>query len=280
MNIVVGVDGSETSLVALRWAAYEARRRIATLLIVACYEVPVYGSPEGAVYPMQVDEETFKAAAVKVIGRATEVAVDIDPKLTIEGAAIMSPPAAGIAEAAHDDDEIVVGASGHTGFLEGVLGSVATAVVHRSHVPVIVVPANPVVEIGPSMGKIVVGIDGSVQSLEALQWAYGEAELAYAELTAVHAWKAPHSDSDPATILDSSLQSLGPRLAAGTVTVHRKVVERAAKDALLDESNDADLLAVGSHGHGALRSTLLGSVSGSLAQHAKCPVAIIRPRQN
>jgi nucleotide-binding universal stress UspA family protein len=265
--------------VALRWAAYEARRRIATLRIVSCYEVPVYGSPEGAVYPMQVDEETFKAAAVKVIGRATEVAVDIDPKLMIEGAAIMSPPAAGIAEAAHDGDELVVGASGHTGFLEGVLGSVATAVVHRSHVPVIVVPANPVVEIGPSMGKIVVGIDGSVQSLEALQWAYGEAELAYAELTAVHAWKAPHSDSDPATLLDTSLQSLGPRLAAGTVTVHRKVVEQAAKDALLDESNDADLLAVGSHGHGALRSTLLGSVSRSLAQHAKCPVAIIRPRQ-
>ena len=279
MKIVVGVDGSETSLVGLRWAAYEARRRNATLLIVSCYEVPVYGSPEGAVYPMQVDEETFKAAADKVIGRAIELAVDIDPKLMIEGAAIMSPPAAGIAEAARDGDEIVVGASGHTGFLEGVLGSVATAVVHRSHVPVIVVPANPVVEIGPSMGKIVVGIDGSAQSLEALQWAYGEAELAYAELTAVYAWKASQSDPDPNTALDTSLQSLGPRLAVGTVTVHRKVVERAAKDALLDESNDADLLAVGSHGHGALRSTLLGSVSHSVAQHAKCPVAIIRPRQ-
>jgi nucleotide-binding universal stress UspA family protein len=261
----------------MRFAVYEARRRKAGILIVSCYEVPVSGSPEGAVYPMQVDEDVVKSAANKVIGRATELAVEIDPKLVVEGSAILSPPAAGIAEAAHDGDEIVVGASGHTGFLEGVLGSVATAVVHRAHVPVIVVPAKPVVEIGPSMRKLVVGIDGSDLSLEALAWAYEEAELSGAELTAVYAWKAPHPDSDPTEYLEASLQSLGSRLTAGTVAVHHKVAEKPAAEALLDESNDADLLAVGSHGHGALRAALLGSVSHKVAQRAKCPVAIVRP---
>jgi nucleotide-binding universal stress UspA family protein len=53
-------------------------------------------------------------------------------------------------------------------------------------------------------------------------------------------------------------------------------VEKPAKQALLDEAEDANLVAVGSHGHGALRSALLGSVSHSVAQHSKCPVAILR----
>ena len=276
MKIVVGVDGSETSLEALRWAAYEARRRNTTLLIVSCYEVPVYGSPEGGVYPMNVDVDTVKGAADKVIGRATELAVDIDPNLMIEGASIMEPAAAGISQAARDGDEIVVGASGHTGFLEGVLGSVATTVVHRSHVPVIVVPAIPAAEFGPSMRKIVVGLDGSARSIQALEWAYGEAELAGAELTALYAWNDPHSDSDLTVQLNASLESLGSRLTGGTVTVHRKVVKKPAKEALLDESKDADLLAVGSHGHGALRASLLGSVSHGVAQHSRCPVAVVR----
>ena len=256
---------------------FEARRRNATLLIVSCYEMPVYGSPEGAVYPMTVDVETVKTAAEMVVGRATKLVVAIDPELMVEGTAMMGSAAAGIAEAAHDGDEIVVGARGHAGFLEGVLGSVATAVVHRSDVPVIVVPANPFVELRPSMRKVVVGLDGSARAMHALEWAYEEAELAGAELTTVYAWHAAHSDSDPTAHLEASLESLGSRLTEGSVTIHRKVVERSAKKALLEEANDADLVAVGSHGHGALRSALLGSVSQHVAQHARCPVAIIRP---
>jgi nucleotide-binding universal stress UspA family protein len=273
---VVGVDGSEPSLEALRWAVHEARRRNATMLIVSCYEMPVYGSPEGAVYPMNVDVETVKAAADMVVGRATKLVVEIDPQLMVEGTAMMSPAAAGIAETARYGDEIVVGARGHAGFREGVLGSVATAVVHRSHVPVIVVPANPFAELRAAMRKIVVGLDGSARSLHALEWAYEEAELAGAELTTLYAWHGTHPDSDPAAHLEASLQSFGSRLTEGSVTVHRKVVEKPAKQALLDEAEDANLVAVGSHGHGALRSALLGSVSHSVAQHSKCPVAILR----
>ena len=59
-KILVGVDGSDPSIAALRWAAYEARRRSADVLAVSCYSAPVYGSPEGAVYPSHEDLDMFK----------------------------------------------------------------------------------------------------------------------------------------------------------------------------------------------------------------------------
>jgi nucleotide-binding universal stress UspA family protein len=291
-KIVVGVDGSDPSNAALRWAAYEARRRNASVLVVSCYNVPVYGSPEGAVYPTHEDIDMYKDGAASVIGRAIEVVGEIDPQLDVDGLSEMSAAAEAIAEAAHAGDEIVVGATGHGGFMEGLLGSVSMSLVHRSHVPVIVVPAKPVAEIGPGMHKIVVGVDGSPGSLHALEWAYSEALLTGAELTAVHGWIYPYdggrtSVSEPRTQmqldameeLKSSLESLGLRLTSGSVHVHAKLVERSPAEALLEESQDADLVVVGSRGRGALRASLLGSVSRTVAQHTPCPVVIIRQPQ-
>jgi nucleotide-binding universal stress UspA family protein len=292
-RIIVGVDGSAPSIVALRWAAYEARRRKAELVAVSCYSVPVYGSPEGAVYPTPDDIDMFKESAAAIVGRAMEIVADIDPKIVVEGMSAMSPATIGISDAARPGDEIVVGATGHTGVIDGLLGSVALSVVHRSHVPVIVVPAKPAAEIGSSMKKIVVGVDGSTASLQALEWAYNEALVSGAELTAVHGWVYPYSGartsvSEPRTQmqldameeLKASLESLGPRLAGGSLHVHARLVEQPPAEALLEESEDADLLVVGSRGRGAVRSTLLGSVSRTVAQHATCPVAVIRQAES
>ena len=273
---------------ALQWAAYEARRRNAEVLAVSCYSVPVYGSPEGAVYPTPDDIDMFKESAAAIVGRAIETVAEIDPKIVAEGMSAMSPAAIAIAEAARLGDEIVVGATGHGGLIDGLLGSVAMSVVHRSHVPVIVVPAKPAVELGASMKKIVVGVDGSAASLHALEWTYNEALVSGAELTAVHGWVYPYSGprtsvSEPRTQmqldameeLKASLESLGPRLAGGSLHVHARLIEQSPADALLEESADADLVVVGSRGRGVLRS-LLGSVSRTVVQHATCPVAVIR----
>jgi nucleotide-binding universal stress UspA family protein len=274
---------------ALRWAAYEARRRNAEVLLVSCYSVPVYGSPAGAVYPTPDDIDMFKEAASSIVGRAMELVAGIDSKIVVEGSTTMSPAATSIAEIARVGDEIVVGATGHTGVIEGLLGSVAMSVVHRSHVPVIIVPAKPVVDAGSSMKKIVVGVDGSAPSLHALEWAYNEALVSGAELTAVHGWIYPYSGartsvSEPRTQmqldameeLKTSLESLGPRLTGGSLHIHARLVEQSPAEALLEESQDADLLVLGSRGRGAIRSSLLGSVSRTVAQHALCPVAVIR----
>ncbi len=289
MKIVVGVDGSTPSFVALRWAVHEARRRDAEVRVISCYEVPAYGGPNGASYPISIDMELLEGAAAAVVGRAIEVAGEIDPDVVVDGATPQSPPVSGITESAGNDDEIVVGATGHSGLIAGLLGSVATGVAHRAHVPVVVVPAASPSEFGTAMNKIVVGVDGSPESVAALDWAYGEALLSGAELTVVHAWKYPYSltrsssrevlepmEFDAAKELQDSVESLGQRSAGGPVVVHSKLCEEWAVAALLDVGHDADLVVVGSRGRGGFRSRLLGSVSRTLAEHATGPVALIR----
>ena len=288
-RIIVGVDGSTPSIGALRWAAFEASRRNAEVFVVSCYRVPVYGSPEGAVYPTPDDIELFEESAAEIVANAIAIVADIDPNIAADTMTAMAPAAIAIAEAARPGDEIVVGATGHSGGIDGLLGSVAMSVAHRSHVPVIVVPVAPAVEAGSSMKKIVVGVDGSAPSLHALEWAYNEALVSGAELTAVHGWIYPYagertSVSEPRTQmqldameeLKSSLESLGPRLTGGSLHIHARLVEQSPAEALLEESKDADLVVIGSRGRGALRAALLGSVSRTVAQHAACPVAVIR----
>ena len=179
----------------------------------------------------------------------------------------MSSAAVVISESAGARDEIVVGSTGHGASRLGMLGSVSMSVTHRSHVPVIVVPDKPHVAPGPAMRKIIVGLDGSKESLHALEWAYNEASLCGAELTAVHAWIYPYGNQfeprtlmqlDAAAELKTSLDSLGPRLTDGSVHVHSHLAEKSPAEALLDEAR-LDLI-VGSHGRDSLLP-LLGSVS-------------------
>ncbi|MEP7047055.1 MAG: universal stress protein [Ilumatobacteraceae bacterium] len=274
-RIIVGVDGSEPSQQALRWAAHEAGRRNASVLAVSCFGVPVMGSPEGAVYASQDYVEGAETAAKAIVADAAQQVAAIDPKITVEGITSMEPAAVVISDAARDGDEIVVGASGHGGFLNG-LGSVATGVAHRSHVPVVVVPANPPVAIGTTIRAIIVGVDGSSESIAALAWAHDTAQLCGAQLTAVYAWTEPNNETDSAAELGSALASFGSGASGGSVDVRSLVVEQPADEALVDAAKDADLVVVGSHGRGALRSALLGSVSHKVAHGATCPVAIIR----
>lgn len=288
-RIIVGVDGSDASIEAVRWATYEAGRRDVPMLIVSCYSVPIYGIQEAGTHQTCEDVAMYQHGAATIVHRATELVSEIDPDVVVDVMTTLSAAAVAISEAARAGDEIVVGATGHSGFVDGVLGSVATSVVQRSHVPVIVVPAKPVAEAGVTMRKIVIGLDGSAASIAALDWAYEQALLTGAELTAVHGWIYPYPhlrtvissarsqmQLDAMEELKTSLQSLGVLLSSGPVHVHPRLVEKSAVDALLDEADDADLLVIGSGGRGALRSSLLGSVSHSVAQHANCPVVIIR----
>lgn len=289
MKIIVGADGSEPSFEALRWAVHEARRCGAEVRVVSCYTIPGYGGLDGAIHPNSEDVATLEEGAAAVIGRAMKMVTEMDPKLVVDGATSCATPVMGITAEALAGDEIVVGATGHSGLIGGLLGSVATGVTHRAHVPVIVVPAKSSVEFGASMKKIVVGVDGSPESLVALDWAYNAAFLSGATLSVVHAWLYPYpvSESSPREVrrpmefdaqheLEMSLESLGPRRSAGPVVVDSKLCEESAADALLREGDDADLVVVGCRGRGGLRARLLGSVSRTLVQHATCPVAVVR----
>ncbi len=139
------------------------------------------------------------------------------------------------------------------------------------------------------MNTIVVGIDGSDASKAALEWALAEADLRGDSVRAVHAWAMPYVaygypgwTVDPEDFHAAAQATLDQTVAAavgeenGDVEVESKLVEGLTAETLLAEAADADLLVVGSRGHGGFAGLLLGSVSHQCAQHAGCPVVIIR----
>ena len=139
---------------------------------------------------------------------------------------------------------------------------------------------------------IVVGVDGSNGSSEALRWAIAEARLRGVPVRAVHAWSYsqplvpslvgyPYSAESFRNAMDDRWQA-ERRLERATSElgedheIERVVVEGSAAQALIDAVGKADVLVVGSRGHGSFTNVLLGSVSQQCAQHAPCPVVIVR----
>lgn len=146
---------------------------------------------------------------------------------------------------------------------------------------------------------VVVGVDGSAGSNEALRWALAEARLRKARLRPLHSWIYVHAlvpalvgypytpgSTEPAladaaadaqqgaeTILEKAMAELG---SADDIEVERVIVQGQAAQALINAVSEHDLLVVGSRGHGGFANLLLGSVSQQCAQHAPCPVVIVR----
>jgi nucleotide-binding universal stress UspA family protein len=142
------------------------------------------------------------------------------------------------------------------------------------------------------MGVIVVGVDHSAGAKAALRYALEEARLRQATLRVVHAWQfgyigAPGLEGllpavggelkdfrqGAAAALDETLREV---VADAAVTIERRVGQGSPAAVLVEESRGADMLVVGSRGHGGFAQLLLGSVSQQCAQHAFCPVVIVR----
>jgi nucleotide-binding universal stress UspA family protein len=138
---------------------------------------------------------------------------------------------------------------------------------------------------------IVVGVDGSAASLEALRWAARQARLTGAPLLALTAWAFPEHPTPFGIVPDiplppDELDQVRARLeettravvGADDVVVRSTVVPGDAATVLLRAAEDAQLLVVGSRGRGTFAGVLLGSVSAHVAHHAPCPVVVVRPR--
>lgn len=133
--------------------------------------------------------------------------------------------------------------------------------------------------------RIVVGVDGSAPSKAALAWAVRQAALTGAVVEAVIAWEQPDAyglgpslgadlkNVAAAVAADAIAEVTGP---GGPVKIRSKVEKGHAARVLIDASAGADLLVVGSRGHGGFVGALLGSVSQHCTQHAACPVVVIR----
>lgn len=141
------------------------------------------------------------------------------------------------------------------------------------------------------MDIIVVGVDGSTGSTEAIRWAVAEAHLRSAKLRAVAAWEFPFTsagfgdsiammpieqlEADAKRMLDSALSTAIADVAV-LAAVDRAVICGHATSVLRTESKDATMIVVGARGHGGFVGMLLGSTSDQLVKHASCPVVVVR----
>lgn len=148
-------------------------------------------------------------------------------------------------------------------------------------------------------GVIVVGVDGSNASSEALRWGAEEARLRSARLIAVHAWSfvPPQPIGDPGMLAmpagdlpgqltaesDAARMALDGAVAEAlgsehVIEVERRLVEGDAGDALVAASAEAELVVVGSHGRTGLKAAILGSVSRHVVDHAACAVVVVKAK--
>ncbi|MDK1345149.1 universal stress protein [Streptomyces sp. 378] len=285
--VVVGVDGSESSLAAVEVAAGEASMRGLGLRVVHAFVWPGLHAPLGS-SPLGPVEGEMHRLVERTMAESVARARAVAPEVDVSHAVIGGEPLGVLAAESRAAALVVVGSRGLGTFNSLLLGSVAVHLAAHGHCPVMVVRGRP----GPT-GPVLLAVDGSPAGEGAVDFAFTEASLRGADLLALHAWgtwteRAYHGPGDsPAVLYDvDRLGDEEERLLAEAlsghlprypdVTVRRCLVQDRARPALIEASESAQLVVVGARGRGGFAGLLLGSVSQALLHHAHCPVAVVR----
>ncbi|MEV6239139.1 universal stress protein [Lentzea sp. NPDC051838] len=281
-TVVVGFDGSDLARRAVLWGAEEASRCGATLQVVQAVRAPLpepVFTPMSAPIPEFVTEETMTRAAEDHLAELSAEIKQGWPDLQVGTAVRLGRPVDVLAE--EDGELLVLGSSGRTGIAEMFLGSTASGLVSIGGRPIVVTRS------GPLDGRVVLGVDGSATSADAIEYAFAFAARHGRELLAIYAWndvgwaELPEQDFDHirvdlAKLLD---EQLAPhRARRPDVHVAQEVAFDAPARALLQAAEGAALVVVGSHGRGVVKRAILGSVSHAVLHHAPCPVAVVHRR--
>lgn len=283
-TVVVGVDGSEAALRAVRLAAAEAARRRQALRVVHGFVWPLLRVPVGPA-PDAPAGAGLRAQADQLVAQAVAEAEAAAPGVPVTGAVIDGQAATVLLREACAATLVVLGDRGLGGFASLLLGSVAAQVAAYAPCPVLVARGAQRDE-----GPVVVGVDGSALSRAAVEFAAEEAAAYGAPLLAVHAYRHPVSTGpgdmqplvhDPDVLRDEEELVLAESLAGiaeryPQVPVRKAVRRARPAAAVVEASRSARLLVVGTRGHGGFASLLLGSVSHAALHHADCPVAVVR----
>lgn len=285
--VVVGVDGSPSSDLALDWAVQECTRRSLPLHILHALDDGHPITSAGMAYAigsLRQNADRVRTSAVTHAHRA-------NPNLAISwGDPPFGPafgPAAVLVKASEAADTVVVGASerGAGGLL---LRSISVQVASHAHAPVVVVHDSPAAVGAP----VVVGVDGLALSKNAIAYAFAQASARGVGLTVVHGWWLEYvegtSDSDvwsvdwqefaevEQALVTESLADLRKRYPE--VEVRRHSVRGLPVEALVRQSESSCLVVVGTRGRSGFSDLLLGSVSQGVMHRAHCPVAIVHGR--
>ena len=286
-TVVVGVDGSTSALRAVRWGAAEAARRQAALRLVAAFGWMVHHLPAR---PRIEDDyrDTLLARTREQLAEAGRVAGREGAGIEIETQLIEGSPIQVLGSEADRAQLMVLGDRGLTQ-VEGMLvGSVAIGLAAHAECPVVIVRGD---ERDPSEAAslpVLVGVDGSSTSDAAIGFAFEAAAARKVSLVALHTWSDMMFDPSLAGVVAdwdvverAERRDLSERVGAWTEKFPDTSVELIVRrdqpaHSLLAQAAEAQLVVVGSRGHGQFVGMVLGSVSNALVHRAPCPVAVVR----
>lgn len=277
--LVAGVDGSDGSRMALRWAARAARERGLRLRLVHALPALPAPCPRGDPTYDQLLEVAAEQGSV-MLAEAREAAEEVAPGLAVETALRPERPAEALVDESGGAALLVLGTPGLRPFGRILFGSVTVALAAHAKCPVALIRPHIGEDRPPAEGPVVVGVDGP-SSEEAVAAAFEEASWRAARLVAVHCLPGNHWTSDSAALAEHEHELLAQRLAGWQekypdVTVDRVVSADRPAERLLDFADRAQLLVVGSRGRGGVRGLALGSTSQALMSYALCPVLVAR----
>jgi nucleotide-binding universal stress UspA family protein len=277
-KILVGVDGSDSSLAALQWATALAAQREGSVTAAMTWSyptalmMPVVGAPV-------VPADYVSGATRAKLG----VAVAGTPRadLITEEWVIMGAPRSVLSDATEDHDLLVLGRTGNSRLRQLFVGSTAAYCVRHAECPVVVVRDAVTPE-----DKITVAVDGSPSSIDALVWALSLGDSQVAAVYSHDEWEL-----DDLPLDDQFRADLGARAEEMLVNTIATAVERAGVDeervvyqimqgdprtTLVDQAEPNGLLVLGAQGHSGISRWVLGSLADYAVQHAPGSVAIWR----
>ena len=286
LGIVVGVDESPAAKVAVQWAARDAELRKIPLTLVHAT------SPEIATWPNvrlpaglarwhQDHGRRLVDDAFKVVEEATRHGGPAEVHTEILSSAAV--PA--MVDLSKDAEMVVTGCRGSGRWPGRLMGSVSSGLLRYAHCPVAIIHDEDPLMPHPSKAPVLVGIDGSSASELATAIAFDEASRRNVGLIAVHAWSDVDVSEWPGIdwpVTQSMAEEvLAERLAGWQeqypdVQVSRTVVRDQPARQLVQRSEEAQLVVVGSRGRGGFADMLVGSVGETVAQMARMPVIVAR----
>ena len=286
MPLVVGVDGSASSLRALDWAVDEAARLALPVKIVHATmddgDAPSWSPETGAVNPLERD------LGKHLVDSAEERVHLCNPDVKLTTELVCDDAVTALLDAGYNASALVTGARGRGELKDLLLGSVSLTVAARAQCPVVVVRDGDELAAG-RCEQILLGVADAESSSEAVHFAFEIAAARGCAVDAVMAWHRPartptsrlldlprrddQAEHQARAVLEKALTRSAGEFPS--VDVHRVVVEGPARDVLLKHSESTDLLIVGARCRRTSVGLHLGRVNHGLLHYAHCPVAVV-----
>ncbi|MGW1065070.1 universal stress protein [Streptomyces aureus] len=288
LPLVVGVDGSDGSLVAVDWAVDLATRGRLPLRLV---HASLWERYEGALPTLSRERSSERVLAEHIVASAAERVLRQNPDLSVSTQTVPAEAVSALLDEGRNATALITGSRGR-GELKGtLLGSVGLSVAARAACPVVVVRGDKAALAG-SHERIVLGAGDLDTCREAVAFAFREAEARGCELDVVRAWRCPVREADGSTASAEDPEHQHEKQAAALIAdlvadasaahpdvrVSRTAVEGAARKVLVHRSAAADLVVLGARRRSGRVGFQLGRISHTLLHHADCPVAVVPNR--